>query len=82
MIKNYVNIIPQIIMESLKIDYSDIYIYSDQPTTCPKCSSSTEIVFDLSHTNNMTQIHFCHYYNCKFQFIMQYDEDFENGALD
>ena len=63
------------------IDYSKVYIYSDQPTTCPKCGSRTEIILDLSHTNGQTQIHKCPFETCEFEFVMQYDIDFENGSL-
>ncbi len=63
------------------IDYSQVYIYSDQITTCPMCSSRTEIILDLSHTNGQTQIHKCPQMKCEYEFVMQYDEDFDNGSL-
>jgi|GEM_PF-754126 len=55
--------------------YSETYIYSDQPTTCPFCSARPEIILDLSHTKDTTKVHFCHH--CKVEFVMQYDEDFD-----
>jgi hypothetical protein len=63
------------------IDFSEVYIYSDQPTICLKCSSRTDILMDFSHTKDKTEIHECLDYNCKYEFIMQYDEEFENESL-
>ena len=63
------------------IDYSEIFVYSDQPTTCPKCGLRSEIILDLSHTKLKTQIHKCPNDKCSFEFVMQYDEDFDNGSL-
>ncbi len=60
------------------IDYSEVYIYSDQPTTCPKCGSRSEILLDFSHTKNKTEVHFCTDKNCKYKFVMQYDEEMDN----
>lgn len=55
------------------INYSEVFVYSDQPTTCPKCGLRTEIILDLSHTKEQTQIHKCPYRNCSFEFVMQND---------
>lgn len=63
------------------IDYSEVYIHSDQPTTCPKCGTRSEIVLNFSHTKNQTEIYLCTKEKCEYQFIMQYDEDFDNGSL-
>jgi transposase len=63
------------------IDFSKVYIYSDQPTTCPRCGLRSEIILDLSHTKDITQIHKCPNKKCEFEFIMQYDEEFDNGSL-
>jgi hypothetical protein len=49
----------------------DIFIYSDQPTTCPNCGDRTNILFDMSHTKEMTQIHECLATDCKFIFVVQ-----------
>ncbi|CAN5293694.1 hypothetical protein BH09BAC2_BH09BAC2_03830 [soil metagenome] len=54
------------------INFKKIFIYSDQPVTCPKCGVRTEIILDLSHTIQQTQIHKCND-NCKFQFVLQAD---------
>lgn len=63
------------------INFSEVFIYSDQPTTCPKCGLRSEIILDLSHTKDQTQIHKCPNQKCQFEFVMQYDEDFDNGSL-
>ncbi len=63
------------------VNYFEVYIFSDQPTTCPKCGSRSDIILDLSHTNSKTEIHFCLLKNCNYEFIMQFDEDFDNGLL-
>jgi hypothetical protein len=63
------------------VDFSEVFIYSDQPTTCPKCGVRSELVLDLSHTKDETQIHKCPKHNCEYEFVMQFDEDFENGSL-
>lgn len=50
----------------------EIFLSSDQPTTCPKCGNRTEIVneFDAS------QQHKCLSEVCNFQFILEiYNED-------
>lgn len=56
------------------IDYSEVYTFSDQPTTCPKCGSRTEIILDLCHTIDQTQIHKCSIKNCEYEFVMQTDK--------
>ena len=61
--------------------YDEVYIHSEQLTICPKCSSRTSIILDLSHTKDQTQIHKCLDDNCNYEFVLQYDEDFENGSL-
>ncbi len=63
------------------IDYSEVYIYSDQPTTCPKCGARSEIILNFAHTHNKTEVHLCADKSCNYQFVMQYDEDFDNDSL-
>ena len=63
------------------VNYSEVYIYSDQPTSCPQCGTRSKIILDLAHTNDKTEIHLCTDTNCNYEFIMQYDEDFNNGPL-
>jgi len=51
--------------------YSEVFTYTDQPTTCPTCGSRTEIIFDLYKSIHQTQIHQC--LNCKQEFVVQLD---------
>ncbi len=48
----------------------DIYLYSDQPTTCPKCGSRTEILFESLNEQN-TQLHLCHNIDCQHIFYIE-----------
>lgn len=60
------------------VNFSEVFIYSDQPTTCPECGTRTEIILDLSHIKNQTQIHQCLSKKCAFEFVTQHDINFEN----
>lgn len=60
------------------VNFLEVFIYSDQPTTCSECGTRTEIVLDLSHIKNKTQIHKCLNRKCAFEFVLQHDIDFEN----
>ena len=51
------------------INYSQVFIYSEQPTTCPECGTRTEIILDLSHTMDQTQVHKC--LDCELEFVLQ-----------
>jgi hypothetical protein len=53
------------------IDFNNIYLISEQPQTCPKCGTRTDVILDLSHTKNQTQIHECLSVNCKFTFVTE-----------
>jgi rRNA maturation protein Nop10 len=53
------------------VDYSEVYTYSDQPTTCPKCGSRTEIKLDLYFTKEQIQQHKCLSVKCGYEFVMQ-----------
>ena len=53
------------------MEYYDIYIMNDQPTTCPKCGSRTELILDLCDTVEKTQYHLCMTVNCKYKFIVE-----------
>ena len=63
------------------IDYSVIHIFSDQPTTCYRCGVRTEIIFWQPQTKEKVQIHRCPNHLCKFEFVIQYDPDFDDGSL-
>jgi hypothetical protein len=59
-------------------NFSEVYIYSDQPTTCPKCGSRTEIIISLSDTIEHTQFHKCNVEGCNYEFVMQEDIEITN----
>jgi hypothetical protein len=63
------------------LNHTEIYIFSDQPTVCPKCSARTKLILNLSHTKYQTQIHKCMDENCNFEFIIQSDFDIENELI-
>lgn len=64
------------------IDFQEVYIRSEQPTTCPKCSSRTEMLADLSHAKDETEIHICLNSRCQEEFVVQYDISFDNQVID
>jgi len=45
----------------------DVFIGGDQPSTCSKCGSRVDIVLDMSHTINNTQV--CKCPGCGFEFM-------------
>jgi hypothetical protein len=53
-----------------------VYLVNDQPTTCGKCGSRTNVIFDLSHSNDGTQIHECLSESCKAIFVTMEDKEF------
>ena len=53
------------------IDYFEVYLFSDQPTTCPKCGSRTEITLDLFIIPEQTQYHICLSEKCCFEFFVE-----------
>lgn len=59
-------------------NFSEVFIYSDQPVTFPSCGSRTEILLDFSHTIQETQIHKCYSDECNFAFVIQNDTDFNH----
>ena len=61
-------------------NFSHILLASGQPVTCPHCGARTEIILDLSHTNEQTQIHQCLDAACEEEFVVQYDEEPEKSV--
>jgi DNA-directed RNA polymerase subunit RPC12/RpoP len=55
------------------INNSEVYLFSDQPTTCPKCGNRTEITWDLFETPKKPQHYICLSPKCGFEFVMQED---------
>lgn len=52
---------------------SEVYTFSDQPTTCPYCGARTEILLELLRSANVYQVHKCLSVNCGFEFIVEDD---------
>lgn len=55
------------------MDSHEVYLYSDQPTTCPICGTRTDIKLELLNTPELTQYHKCLSSLCNFEFVMQND---------
>ncbi len=51
----------------------EIFLSSDQPTTCPKCGNRTDIKKDIY----TSQQHKCLSQECNFQFILEFDNEDE-----
>ncbi len=51
----------------------EVFLSSDQPTTCPKCGRRTEIVSEVENT----QLHKCPSPNCSFKFILEFENEDE-----
>jgi len=49
----------------------EIFLSSDQPTTCPKCGNRTEIEYEF----DVSQQHKCFSEDCSFQFILEFDNE-------
>ena len=54
------------------IDFHQIYDLSDQPTTCPKCGTRTEILMEVKLKTKGIQVHRCLGKNCTFEFSSEY----------
>lgn len=60
------------------IDFHLIYLNSDQPQTCPKCGARTNFFMQISPVSNQeVQIHTCLSPYCQFEFVADYDEEFD-----
>lgn len=59
------------------INLFQLFVYSDQPVTYPLCGGRTEIILDLSHTKNQTQIHECINQECKHELFFINDHEFQ-----
>lgn len=55
------------------VNFKEVLSYNDQPVICPECGNRTEIILDLSHTTDETQIHVCLDKNCNNEFVTQKD---------
>ena len=57
------------------IDFKKVIIYNDQPVTCPNCGNRTEVILDLSHTIEQSQIHKCLSQRCFNEFVTQIESE-------
>ncbi|HMR88562.1 MAG TPA: hypothetical protein PKD51_10425 [Saprospiraceae bacterium] len=53
-------------------NFHQVYDLSDQPTTCPKCGTRTEILMELKLKTKGIQVHRCLGKNCTFEFSSEY----------
>jgi len=61
---------------------SMVYIYSEQPATCPKCGARTEITWESNKAPEYTSHHRCMFPFCEFEFVMEADdEEIDHASL-
>jgi len=58
---------------------SEIYICTDQPTTCPKCGTRTDMLLEELIKTELTQLHKCLFKYCGFIFLIQDDKQSRIG---
>jgi hypothetical protein len=51
----------------------EIYLFTEQPTTCPVCGNRTEILLDFYFIAFEVQYHRCLSFFCRFEFIVEED---------
>jgi len=54
----------------------DIFIMTEQPTTCSKCGTKAEILAEFTMDGLQTQLCRCRNTDCQFIFIEQEDDYF------
>lgn len=57
--------------------FSELFVYSDQPTTCPYCGARSELIGDMQNSTDLMQVHKCMNIRCQIEFVMIYDKDFD-----
>lgn len=59
------------------INYRDTFLMNDQPTTCPQCGVRTSYYLIISPVSNKdVEIHKCLDNKCKFEFVIEIDDEF------
>lgn len=53
--------------------YFEIYLFNDQPTTCPKCGNRTDIILDFYDQLYKAQLHLCITKDCRSKFMIEED---------
>jgi hypothetical protein len=65
------------------IDINPIFLASDQPTTCPKCGARSDFEdYTISDPKNILQIHTCLNLACKFEFLVDCHDEFNEIIAD
>lgn len=59
----------------MAIDFNNVFLINDQPTTCPECGRRTEILSEGIRAGVHTEIHRCPGEDCKFEFVAVEDAD-------
>ena len=62
--------------------YGGVFLYGDQPTTCPLCGARSYVLLDLGHTFLKTEIHKCQDPKCRFTFIMEMELNWEGNPIE
>jgi len=57
----------------MKIDFDELFLMTDDIPRCSNCGSRTEILLDLSHTKDSTQVHKCLSPDCELEFVLVAD---------
>lgn len=55
--------------EPLNIPALEIFLISDQPTTCPKCGVRTEIILSITKSDLIAEVNACLSSRCRFIFL-------------
>jgi hypothetical protein len=55
------------------INNAEVYLFSDQPATCPICGSRTDIIFEEQCSIEKKQVHECLNSSCKYEFVLEED---------
>jgi len=65
------------------IDINLIFLVSDQPTTCPKCGTRSDFEnYTISDSKNVLQMHTCLNSSCKFEFLVEFHNEFNEIVTD
>lgn len=58
-------------MKPSKMTFSETYIISDQPVTCPRCGNRTVFLSEKKVSFKAHQLHKCLLCNCNYEFEME-----------
>lgn len=49
--------------------FTDLFLRTDNPSTCPICGARTDLIADLNHTNLKVDVQKCLDAKCEFEFL-------------